>query len=238
MGFQITSSYVKGDPYLSNVSLLLRTDGVNIVDDSRADNQIILNNNPIVDTSIKKYSPGSIYFNGSNYLSIPSRGIFDFKDNDFTIEMWVYNGGGDNREFVAKNRANEPFYGAGSFTMRISFEQRLYFGLTSDSTNNGWETESLSTNSIPLNTWSHVAATRSGSTVRTFINGNLETTGTFSGSVEFNNNPLLVAALYYHVPPIVNLFTGNIEDLRITNGVCRYTDSFSTPDSAYPQGQY
>jgi hypothetical protein len=237
MGFQLTSNYESGDPYLSNVSLLLQVENGSFVDKSRADRQILTSGNPVVDTNITKFGSGSISLDGSSYLSVPNNRFFDFDQNDFTVECWVYNQGGGNRSLVAKNRANEQFFGAGSWSFQITTTQQLYFSATSDSSS-GWGVSLESNGTVPLETWSHVAATRSSSTIRIFINGNLEASSTYSDPIEFNQNNLLVGSFYYHVPPTVNFFPGKFDSVRITNGVSRYNDSFTVTDFPFPLDQY
>jgi len=86
---------------------------------------------------------------------------------------------------------------------------------------------------VSLNTWSHVAVSRSGGNTRLFLNGNQVGT-TFADSVNYGavagrpvigsdaNNP---ASAGYS-------FAGYIDDLRVKTGYALYTANFTPPTAA------
>ena len=74
----------------------------------------------------------------------------------------------------------------------------------------------------------HVAVTRSGTTVRLFVNGVVEATAT-GNSTNFNES----LTLYIGAETGNSLYlNGYIDDLRITKGYARYTSNFTAPTSA------
>jgi hypothetical protein len=81
--------------------------------------------------------------------------------------------------------------------------------------------------------WHHVAVTRSGSSLRIFIDGTQTgTTNTTLGTASIDN-----AIADYRVGSTTDgalNFNGYIDDLRITKGVARYTSSFTAPTAAFP----
>ena len=84
-----------------------------------------------------------------------------------------------------------------------------------------------------INTWYHIAVSRSSNTLRAFINGNQLTisTGSATNSVQYLQSGLPVLVGKYGNG--FN-FTGYIDDLRLTNGYARYTSNFTPPTSALP----
>jgi len=83
---------------------------------------------------------------------------------------------------------------------------------------------------VPLNTWTHVAVTRSGTTVRFFVNGVQDAnTPTVSGTLHNNPSPLYVGVLN---PGEGQYWLGNISNARVVKGVAVYTTGF-TP-STFP----
>jgi hypothetical protein len=86
-------------------------------------------------------------------------------------------------------------------------------------------------NSVTINTWFHLAVTRSGTTWYGFINGTSLGSTTNSGSFNIGNGGMFVGRFgggtAYEWP-------GYMNDLRVTKGVARYTASFTAPTAAFP----
>ena len=179
----------------------------------------------------KRDTTYSTYFDGSgDYLSTPNSSSLLFDAGDFTIEAWV-------------NPSTTNHTSAGIFASAFTTGNvQLAVALASSSSRdvvgnyvrveiyNGSFTTSVSTNSLPINTWSHVAVSRSGTNIRTFINGALEATLVFSGSLPTTSNEFLVGRRWdlYGSYPYLN---GNISNLRIVKGAALYTANFTPPTS-------
>jgi len=93
---------------------------------------------------------------------------------------------------------------------------------------NGWGTGAL------LQTWSHVAYVRSGTTVNIFINGILDTT------ITTTTDPITTAPINYLIfgadSKTSNLrpsFQGYMDQIRMTVGVARYTTNFTVPSGPF-----
>jgi hypothetical protein len=107
---------------------------------------------------------------------------------------------------------------------------KLYMSATGSS----WTVNGLSTAKLSANTWYHVAFTRSGSTVRLFLDGvAVNETGTTSGALMTNFDPVYIGASS-NSPSAASTVNGYIDDLRITKGIARYSDSFSKPIAPAP----
>ena len=91
----------------------------------------------------------------------------------------------------------------------------------------------LQAGTISTNTWTHLAVSRSGTSLRGFING------TQVGSTVTNSTSLLnvaqrpVIGTNGNTVSIEN-FNGYMDDLRITKGYARYTANFTPPTAAFP----
>ena len=86
---------------------------------------------------------------------------------------------------------------------------------------------------LSINTWYHIAVTRSGNTFKSFINGVVEKTFTVSGTIYSDTTiPYNIGRSGYSSGGYF-YYNGYMDDLRITKGVARYTTTF-TPPSALP----
>jgi hypothetical protein len=174
-------------------------------------------------------------FNGStDYLQILNNVAFDFGTaTNFTIECWIYpttltpGGGGTSNSNVIVGCL--PTSGTLNGWL-LQFNSSGYIQL--DTFVSGTEQVITATsNAISINTWTYVAATRSGSTYKLFVNGTqATTTGTITQAVNSNGNPLKIGAGLYTT--YYNYFTGSIQDFRITKGVARTITA--SPSAAFP----
>lgn len=88
---------------------------------------------------------------------------------------------------------------------------------------------------LSLNTWSHVAVTKFGTTISLFINGNLDKTATVTATPTTSSAyKLYVGAASYDPTGTQRSLTGYIDDLRITKGVARYITNFTPPIARMP----
>jgi hypothetical protein len=81
-----------------------------------------------------------------------------------------------------------------------------------------------STTTVANNTWYAIAITRSGSTFRMFINGTLEATATFAGSLD--NNTMSVISLGSAGVGTNAYINGYIDEFRVSN-IARYTATYT-----------
>jgi len=165
---------------------------------------------------------GSGYFDGSgDYLSVADDVDFDMSSGDFCVEAWIYplSGTGSNGGILGSSLASSPPVG---WTLRyLSGTSKLNI---SDASNNY-----TSTATIPLNAWTHVAATRSGTDLRLFINGALDSTNAgISASVDFSSTAFYVGR-GYDVDAGNAYFKGYILSARVVKGAAVYTSAFTPP---------
>lgn len=233
---------VAGDANIADVVLLCHGDGQNagtsILDSSTRNRTMTAVSGVQTSTSQKVFGSASILLNGTtSYASTPASTDFDFASADLTVEAWVYllgdspadTGGLRNAAVVSTDTRTTGWAlqvnGSASATgTGFALETRLA-GVAA--------TVSTDPLGVPQGVWTHLAATKQGTTVRLFLNGELVKTGTIAQQVNSGANALLVGAntanSTYFRP-----FNGYIEELRVTKGVARYTASFALAVKAFP----
>ena len=82
--------------------------------------------------------------------------------------------------------------------------------------------------SVALNTWTHLALVKNGSTATIYVNGVSAGTDTV-GSLTNSTAPLTLGATSSGGQP----FNGYIQDARFTNGLARYTANFTPPTAEF-----
>jgi len=156
---------------------------------------------------------GSGYFDGSSQLSFSTNAGYAFGTGDFTAECFYY-------------ATSNPGY-------RSLIETRA-----SNGTSNGWALAAdsggtmyvyaagfiLTGISVVLNTWNHVAFTRSGSTQYLFLNGVLVSSTATART--YSDTNLGVGGVAYTTG---EYWTGYLSNVRLIKGTCLYTTTFTPP---------
>jgi hypothetical protein len=172
-------------------------------------------------SSLQSYTPavfgGSMYFDGTgDYLTAPVNAAFDFGTGDFTIEAWANFASVGITQNIINN-----YNGTGTAGWGLQWRND-----TSTYTFFSGSTTILTFAVVPaLNTWNHIAVSRSGTTLRMFFNGAQVATVT--------NSTNLTSTL---APAIGNLFAsgqgyafpyfGYMSNVRVVKGTAVYTSSF------------
>lgn len=207
-----------GDPYWNDVSLLLRMDGSNgsttFTDLSNNAHTITVGGNAQVTTTSPKFGTGALLLDGAgDYLETPAHSSFAFGTGDFTVECWVY--------------PNSVSDNDGLFTIGA----QLYASVYQSNWTAGTAGSSGSTfGAATAGSWQHFAITRSGSTIRLFIDGTQ--LSSLSDSTNLTSNQLFIG--YYFSSAYA--WDGKIDEFRVTKGVARYTANFTAPVAAFPAG--
>jgi hypothetical protein len=232
------------DPYFSNVTFLLRNgtgngSGIPTNEDSASAKALTFSGGATTSTSALKYGNSSFSFNGSGGITTPHSTDFNLGSQDFTIEAWVR----PTALAIGGEYALVHKYGSNGYSFLLYVYRGLglgnpYFLFFDWTTNNA--TRKLSAVNInsyfSISTFQHYAVTRQGSTLRLFANGNLLTP--ISGSVSIGADSIYSGTQVLSIgasspgAPIGNTipaFSGHQDDIRITTGICRYTDSFTPP---------
>jgi len=86
-----------------------------------------------------------------------------------------------------------------------------------------------STSAISLNTWTHIAVVRNGSTNTFYING--VASGTFSDLTSYNGNYITIGASGFSGDSHAAKLNGNISNMRFVVGTAVYTSNFTPPSA-------
>lgn len=215
------SSVYDVDPYLDQIVLLMHGDS--LVDE--CGKSITVNGNVAVSSEKKKFGTGSLYFDGSgDYLSIPSSTDFVFGTGDFTFECWVNStviNAGNGIFRITDTYLKQDQTGIG-LAMQGPNQLQLYHNGYTNSAGLSWTT----------NQWYHIAVVKTGGYIKVYWNGTQVISVVDSSN--FTGTYTTIGAHY----STAHLFTGYIDDLRITKGVARYTNNFAVPSKAFPDYQY
>jgi hypothetical protein len=225
-----------GDQYWANTALLLKGD--DLTDSSSYARTVTAYGNAAA-TGTAKYGVNSLAFDGSgDYLRVAGSSAFAFP-GDFTLEAWVY-----------FNAASASFDGAYGACLMATYP-------TGQGGNQGWQLRingtSTAFNTINvytgttdlnwsatfnLNQWHHVAVTRSGSSIRAFVDG-VQVGSTVNNSDDMSpgaTTDLWIGQL--NASPYLFSLNGRLDDLRVTKGTARYTANFTPPAAALGTGAY
>jgi hypothetical protein len=219
---------------VANTSILtLQTDvGSNssqFVDQSAQNNLITRNGN----ASQGAYSPlvpstWSAYFDGTgDYLSIArNTNLIPVANEDFTFEAWVYvtaTPGVTNAHIMGFHE-----YGTSSdWILSVTSSLQLSLYTVADTTPSPYPGYTNTVANISLNSWTHVAASRSGTgsnNFKLFVNGIGQSFSTNSTLVGVGNNNFSIGA---DQNGDESNFTGYISNLRILKGTAQYTANFT-----------
>lgn len=216
-----TAPYANPDPfpsadllpaYWSNTTVSMHCDGT-IFQDERH-NKLTITGNAVVNAVNPKSGTGSAFFSGG-YLTIPSMAIASGEAR--TVEAWVYptstNGGAVASTLHLTNIGFTLGLGGG---VTDSYGLRPYFGCFDGS----WRNASAQS-AVPLNTWTHIAGSFDGTTMRLYVNGCLE-------AELVQVMPSYTGTSYFGASWSANyVFAGYIDEFRVTIGVSRYAEAFT-----------
>jgi hypothetical protein len=230
-GSDVFSAADNADPYFEYTTLLLPGNGTNGAQnstflDSSTNNFTITRNGNTTQGTFSPFSQTGWgnYFDGTgDYLDIATNAAFDFGTSDFTIECWAYlttssnafsaiiscfNVAGANPSWCLgfSNTTNQMAFFPSYFSPAVTFSYSSYY-----------------------NTWTHIAVTRSGTSLRLFANGALVSSATDSTTVSTGSKSLRIGSRFQNDSNY--LINGYLSNLRIVKGTAVYTSAFTPPTS-------
>src|SRR5262249_14584711 len=158
----------------------------------------------------------ALVFNGSSLMTVPSAASLNLT-TAMTLEAWVYPTGAltDWRAVLMKEQPNEFTY-----VLYAGSNKNQPTVLFNVSTNASGERDLAGPSALPLNTWSHLAGTYDGSTLRLYVNGAQVASKAYTGTIATSTGPLRIGG-----NSIWNeYFTGRIDEVRIYNRVLTATE--------------
>jgi len=233
------------DPYWANVVLLMHFDGPNgstqFIDSSSFANTISNQSTSYpaqISSTQSKFGGGALggaSAVSSYYTNVATSPCFSFGTRDFTIEFW--------------------YYWNGTYATTSGTQQALICNTTASITTNNWYIWFSNTagngtacmqfyvNAVagyacttPITTgWTHYAFTRTNGNIYAFYNGQLQSTTTITSTQGIDaGSPTSYPIIIGGIPGSSYYQNGWIDELRITNGICRYSSTFTPLTQPYP----
>lgn len=211
-----------GDVYYPQTSLLMHFNGTNgsttMTDSSKNNFTVTATNGAAISTVQSKFGGSSAFFDGTNdFLSISNNAEFNFVTGIFTVELWAYFSSVSGQRPLVTNYQNST----------NGWAVQLYLGkIFASFSGDGIDIQGTTT--ILTNTWYHIALSGTPGSYKLFLNG-VQEGPTYTGGTTLSSTSALtigqIASSAY--------FNGYIDELRITNGVARYTSNFTPPTTQF-----
>jgi hypothetical protein len=204
---------------ITNTKLLLNmADGQAI--DSAAKNDLTLFGNAKISSTQSKFGGTSLVLGGTVNDFALSNNLDDLS-GPFTIECWAW----------TNSTSNSYIFCVGSYKPELGIngnDLRMYIS-------GGGYINFFTGGEFTINTWHHIALVRDSSNViKCYLNGTASaTTYTVAGTLA-SLGQLFIGGEKNGAAAISHPWNGYIDDLRISNGVARYTSNFTPPSAAFP----
>ena len=213
-------------------TLLLTCQSNRFVDNSSSLNAITMTGSPLVQpvspfSALGSWSSttvgGSILtgITSSDGLTIPYSTSTSRFTGDFTVECWFYmnNTTGQQTLFTHRSNSYVPFLvwvASGTLTLYMS------------TTNASWDlVNAQSLGTVKAGQWYHYALVRSGSAIKSYLNGVVVGAGaTSSATLDSSTLGFRVGSTTDATPAY---FNGYISNVRMVNGTAVYTSAFTPP---------
>jgi Concanavalin A-like lectin/glucanases superfamily len=211
---------------VTNTSFLANFTNAGIIDNAEM-NDLETVGNAQISTAQSKFGGGSMLFDGAgDWLVGPYSPNNNLGTGSFTFEAWIYptNIGGNRGVYSISG-------GSGANPKFVIFLSSGTPNIHYNNLPNGADIYTSASSAVSVNTWSHIAFVRNGSTWTWYINGVASGSGSNSTNITFTTQPSYVG---YGGETFFTEFNGYIDDLRVTRGFARYTANFTPPAAAFP----
>jgi Concanavalin A-like lectin/glucanases superfamily len=209
----IFSGGVTADPYYEYTTLLLPGNGTNGAQnntflDASTNNFTITRNGNTTQGTFSPFSQTGWgnYFDGTNdSLTVSSNAAFGFGTGDFCVEFWMYPTALTSARGIYLTYVTNGIYLYTDTSNKLIVRSAAVANLIT------------SNDAISLNTWTHVAVCRTGTTLSLYLNGSRTAGGTAVNSTNFAAGDLYIGAeistFYY---------SGYLGSLRVVKGSAVY----------------
>lgn len=207
--------------------------------DGSTDKRVITNTGVAVSTAQSKFGDSSFYFDGSAYLTIPG---YDFGTDDFTLDWWEYptNANAGTRFTNVYCTAYATQAGGLLTHLHTSSSLQVYLSnKTGGANTSDWNV--LAGNAVGnniVNTWTHRAVVRSGSSLMFFKNGLLEHTYNIgTNRIGYSaDRPWGIGNWASDLMTTGYPYIGYMDEFRVSD-IARWTESFTPPTEPYPDSK-
>lgn len=213
-----------GDPYWNSVVLLAHFDN---------DSIDMKGHTPAgaytLSAAQSVFGGGSLSLNGTNQsLTFSSTGTDLLLTGPFCIEAFVWTTAYATAVLMA---ANESSYG---WWIYLPYNASTAWSFNFVDTSGAPKTLTGNAGALlQLNTWYHLAVSWDGTKYRMFQNGKLVGTLTSDSAIQFA--AATTSSVIIGARNATARLSGYVDEVRITNGVARYTGNFTVPAQAFPE---
>lgn len=226
--FTSTIDETKADPYAWKSVLALPLVGsandVSNSVNSGSTTKTVTSTNAVASSAASNFYGGSWYFDGSgDYLTVPyAADTFSFGTGDFTIEAYVNMSAVQYTAIISStstsiNATNHWLLGFSNTANMMSFKI--------DGSGNSSITSDFSGY---YSKWTHVAVSRESGTIRLFFDGIEKASATDTSSLTGDSGNAVKIGQRYTNQDAYSII-GYMQDLRVYNGVAKYTSNFVVP---------
>lgn len=203
------------------VKLMLHMDGPNgsstFVDSSSLGLSPTLSGSPTISTSQSKFGGASGLFGSGNRLNYSSS-EHNVGTGDFSVECWVYPlGDGSTALDVIGQGTNGFNVWLSNAPHKLKFSQVGVIDILAGSA------------TIANNTWTHIAVARAGTSLKSFVNGAVDSSATSSANL--NSSTTSVGARPGSASG--DHFNGYLDEVRLSKGIARWTGAFTPSARPY-----
>lgn len=173
-----------------------------------------------IDTAQYKFGGSSFYSNNNGWIRADTpNNEMNFGTGDFTVELWyrIPNTTGDYKLCGSQGQT-------GGFDLRL-INGVYHLGRINDA----WD--QTATSGATINTWHHVAVSRSGSTCRIYHNGSQVASGTNTSNYHFGTTNI---GPYFGDESVYDFYATDfhLDEMRISS-IPRYTSGFTAPTAPF-----
>jgi hypothetical protein len=180
--------------------------------------QSIDNYGNVSTTSVDPYT-WNHYFSGDDYLGMGSNSDWNLSGSDFTLEAWIYRTSNPSWAGILGQWEYNNYNANNSWVMEsVGTTMSFYYCST---TGNVYHADGPS--AMSLNTWHHVATTRSGNTINVWVDGVKGADHTIVGSIQNVSRQAFIGGNVAGS----GYFVGYMTDLKLTKGQVLYTANFT-----------
>ncbi len=171
------------------------------------DSSFLGNNGACSGASCPTATGSALTFDGGDVVSIPDDETLDL--TQYTLAMAIKPTQSSPSVLLTKTSGDGS---AQNYSLSFSANQVQFFTFGGCAGEGG--INSIQTPALPLNQWSHIAATYDGSTKRLYLNGMEVASASFSGAACLTNDPVTIGGRDF-LGSVVSGFTGQIDEVEI-----------------------
>lgn len=208
-------------------------DGESFIDSFMTNHNVSESGNVQITKEKNKFCRSAKFDGASGYLSIDDSDDWNFGNQNFTIDLWVYPTEIPSNKFFVSSWQTAGT-GKREFAFGSNISSQFYF-VAQDSTNENSSLINLSGGDIKANEWQHVAVVRDGTDAYLFVNGVKKAEqNNVNGTIIDGSADLLIDGVWDSSGANAErLFDGYLDEVRISKGVARWDSDFTPPNSPY-----